>query len=71
MTALLAIAFPLCCLLALKLALRSMRKEWAAAASVVSRVREDTRPIHVRRTATLVSRDRVASGPWAPRALGC
>ncbi len=71
MTALLAIAFPLSCLLALKLALGSMRNEWSAAAHVVSRARAEVRPVYVRRTASAVSRDRAATGPWAVRALGC
>jgi len=71
MTALLAIGFPLCCLIALKLAMQSMRSEWVAVADVVYQARVSAKPVRVRRLEAPVIPGQVATGPWAEPALGC
>lgn len=71
MTALVAIAFPFCCLLAIRIALHSMRNEWGAALNVVGQARGTARVVRVRRIDAAISRDRAAATRWAAPALGC
>lgn len=70
MTALLAIAFPLCCLIALMLASQAISSEWVATSDVVLQARKPNKTVRLRRLDASVSQDRVAATPWAEPALG-